>query len=303
VRAHDVHSLPSSSAGWIQSHHATFDNDGSKVECCLRSIASDASTTCGSRCSSTPNSTTTTPGNSISSGGGTAAGLFSLSCALEFHQEAVKFIALGFGCDDDHTHWFHLLCTNRGVSQQEKEAWRIHFFERTTPATQGNKPRRGHDTPWIAGKGSLKKLVQCTHLLVSLTQVSRGFASKRTIDFMKKRIVQVFFNKLEAYEAAVQNAEGQELRGFRLESMLAAMPEDRLAHIISCMVSRRCSRCVRSVVQVIVLAAGKAVHMQNFWTKVHQVSFNQEVSSEELFVESKSTGCDQERRWLPGRNH
>jgi hypothetical protein len=48
-----------------------------------------------------------------------------------------------------------------------------------------------------------------------------------------EQLLEVFFSKLEAYDAAVQNAEGQELRGFRLDSMLDAMPEDRLAHIIS----------------------------------------------------------------------
>ena len=101
-----------------------------------------------------------------------------MSCALEFHQEAVKFIALGFGCDENHTHWFNSQCTNRGVSPQEKEAWRVHFFERTRPATQGSKPRRGHDTPWIAGKGSLKKLVQFSHLLLSFDSGFSWFRSE-----------------------------------------------------------------------------------------------------------------------------
>ena len=96
---------------------------------------------------------------------------------------------------------------------------------------------------------------------------------------MKASIVEVFFFNLDAYEAAVRQAEGQELRGFRLESMLDAMPDDRFAHVISCMVSRHGARWFRNAVQVIVLAAGKAVHLQNFWPKVHQVSYNQEVTS------------------------
>ena len=185
---------------------------------------------------------------------------------------------------------------------QEKEAWRIHFFERTRPATQGSKPRRGHDTPWIAGKGSLKKLVQFSHLLVSFDSGFSWFriqANNRLHEEKNRGSI--------LQQASSLRCCGSDRRRPRTSwlstGVNAAMPEDPLAHIISCMVSRRCSRCVRSVVQVIVLAAGKAVHMQNFWTKVHQVSFNQEVSSEELFVESKSTGCDQERRWLPGRSH
>ena len=78
--------------------------------------------------------------------------------------------------------------------------------------------------------------------------------------------------------------------------MAESFPQSRVEHIISCMVSSTQLLWRTTFQQVIVLAAGRSVSTSNFWTKVHQVAYNQEVH--QLLPPVHSIRRVQSRVWL-----